>query len=701
MQRPRAGSQSRPIAVLLLAVVYAAGAAVGQLLAIPPGNVTACFPASGIALAGILLGGRRLWPGVWLGSFLVNTYAFFDTTSLAGAAVTTLVGAMIGVGATIEALVAARVFPPWDRDAEAPLARVLDVARFTALSGLGSSTTSATIGTTSLLAGSLITPAHYAETWVTWWLGDAVGILVITPLLLACSQPRWWRVHGRGGELALHQLALFGFQVLLISGMLPAHGPNYPLGHFITPFLVWAGVRLGPLGAALAVFNVSALVTWGAAQGTTPFLHGTRNVSLLLVQAYVGDMALTTLVLAAVIAERTRAEMALAHSRDELDLRVAERTAALSESEERYRILVEVSPDATLLERFDADGVLRIEYANAAAARLFGVTRAAELLGKPVFDFVLSEREGIAHRGVLRALEHGNLGPVDGWVARADGTTVEVEIMLARVPRGGKCALLAIYRDITRRKQIEEERAALYREAEESIRARDEFLAIASHELKTPLTALSLKLQALCRSLQTDPDLAAKIAPALDVALRQTRRLNTLVDELLDVSRITQGRLELRLDEDVDLSAVAEDVVQRMQDTAARAGCELRLDSDAAVVGRWDRSRVEQVLMNLLSNAIKYGARAPIDVRVRDEGASARVSVTDRGIGIPAEDQKRIFDRFERAVSVRHFGGFGLGLWIARRIVEALGGTIAVESAPGEGATFTVTLPRARTPAGA
>ena len=455
MREPRAKSRPRPIVILLLAVVYAAGASFGQILAIPPGNVTAFFPASGIALAALVLGGRCLWPGVWLGSFVVNTQAFFDTTSPARAATTALVGAVIGAGATFEALAAARMFPPWDRNAEAPLARVRDVVRFTALCGLVCATSSATIGTTSLLVGSLITPAGFVETWLTWWLGDAAGILVITPLLLACSEPRWWVFQGRGFEIVLHQIVLFGFQVLLMSGELPADGPRYPFGHLITPFLVWAGTRLGPLGATLAVFNVSMFVTWATAQGATPFQHEARNVSLLLVQVFVGNVALTTLVLAAVIAERRRAETSLARACDDLDVRVAERTAALAESEERYRVLVEVSPDATLLERFDEDGRFCVVYANAAAARLLGAPSAADLIGKPAFDFVPSGREGVASQWLVDALERGSVGPVEGRVARVDGTLVEVEIMLARVPRGGQRALLVIFRDITRRKQIE------------------------------------------------------------------------------------------------------------------------------------------------------------------------------------------------------------------------------------------------------
>ena len=145
----------------------------------------------------------------------------------------------------------------------------------------------------------------------------------------------------------------------------------------------------------------------------------------------------------------------------------------------------------------------------------------------------------------------------------------------------------------------------------------------------------------------------------------------------------------------MDLAALTRDTVGRMSEALARAGSEVKLLADATVPGKWDRVRLEQVVGNLLSNAAKYGRGQPVEVRV-EQGLDgrARLVVKDHGIGIAPEDQARIFERFERAVSVRHYGGFGIGLWIVREIVQALGGTIEVESALGKGATFTVTLPR-------
>ncbi len=255
---------------------------------------------------------------------------------------------------------------------------------------------------------------------------------------------------------------------------------------------------------------------------------------------------------------------------------------------------------------------------------------------------------------------------------------------------------LAFAQDLAGRASAAIENARLYREAREAVRARDEFLSIASHELKTPLTTLQLQIQGLSRKIRNtrgEPAVEA-LGPRIMTSERQVERLTALINSLLDISRITAGRLDLDL-EPVDLAAVVRDAAARFREDLARAGCSLEIQADGPCVGEWDRVRLEQVVTNLLSNAAKYGSSRPVEVRVSGDGTTAVLSIRDHGIGIPPEHQARIFERFERAVSDRHYGGLGLGLWIVRQIVEGLGGSIRVESAAGEGSTFTVRLPKA------
>jgi len=217
---------------------------------------------------------------------------------------------------------------------------------------------------------------------------------------------------------------------------------------------------------------------------------------------------------------------------------------------------------------------------------------------------------------------------------------------------------------------------------------------VASHELRTPLTSLKLEVANLGRLAQRNQGVvpAARLTEKLGKIEGQAERLHQLINALLDVSRIASGRLELEMD-DVDLSQLAYEVVARFQDEAARAGCTLGVLAQDPVVGRWDRSRLEQVLTNMVTNALKYGQGKPVEVSVEIDGARARLAVRDRGVGIAPDDQQRIFDRFERASSTRSFGGIGLGLWIVREIVRAHEGDVRVESALGTGATFIVELP--------
>ncbi|HET6726368.1 MAG TPA: ATP-binding protein [Gammaproteobacteria bacterium] len=246
------------------------------------------------------------------------------------------------------------------------------------------------------------------------------------------------------------------------------------------------------------------------------------------------------------------------------------------------------------------------------------------------------------------------------------------------------------------RSQIEMRRVrreALHREFDnerlrDTLAARDEFLSMASHELRTPLTALRLQAQAFLRG--ADDDIAIRRA---ETFLRSVDRLVQLVNDLLDVSRITGGRLSL-LSEEVDLTKVVSEALEKVRASAVAQGTEIVPSLPGPVIGRWDRGRLEQVVAKLLGNALKYGAGKPVEVSVEEGAGIARLTVRDRGIGIPPDEQARIFERFERAVPMQHFGGLGLGLWIARQLVEAMDGSIHLDSVEGEGATFTIELPR-------
>jgi signal transduction histidine kinase len=236
------------------------------------------------------------------------------------------------------------------------------------------------------------------------------------------------------------------------------------------------------------------------------------------------------------------------------------------------------------------------------------------------------------------------------------------------------------------------------RRLQNALQVRDSFLSIASHELKTPLTTIGLQIQRLIRA-QHRGDLKLPPLSGRDpIALldRAFGRLNRLVSDLLDVSRIQAGKLEIHLSE-TDLADVVRDVTVQMKEEFALAKCDLEMNLEEPLVGNWDRSRLEQVVANLATNAIKYAVGKPVQITLHRDGASAVLRVKDQGIGIATEDQPRIFQRFERAASEREYGGLGLGLWIVGQIVSNLGGHISVQSTLGEGATFEVRLPLVET----
>lgn len=280
----------------------------------------------------------------------------------------------------------------------------------------------------------------------------------------------------------------------------------------------------------------------------------------------------------------------------------------------------------------------------------------------------------------------------------ARGRRIGALVLASTVPGRYGEAEFGLVEALASRAALAIDNARLFEEAQEAVRARDAFLSTASHDLMVPLSLLRMQLQSLTRSAERGRLCEMpreRLVSNLATAERHGSRLWRLVSDLLDVSRIT-GKLELELElENVDLSAVVRNVVARYGEELDVAGCPVTLEADAPIVGRWDALRLEQVVENLLTNAMKYGRGQPIEISVGVEGDWAQLSVRDHGPGIEPEHAKRIFEWSARAVAARHYGGLGLGLYLVRRVVESLGGSIGVESEPGHGAKFWVRLPLA------
>jgi len=378
--------------------------------------------------------------------------------------------------------------------------------------------------------------------------------------------------------------------------------------------------------------------------------------------------------------ERGRQSLALVITRDITSRKLAE--DALRESERRFRFLADNVPQ--IVWTANREGV--VDYCNERWYDFTGQKRANDaeeswvpLLHPDDLQQSVETWERSVRTGEPYQIEHRLL----------DRRTGEQRWFLARaLPLRDQNHQIQKWfgtlTDIQDQKEVEGELA-------QALHTREDFLAIAGHELKTPLTALLMHVQGLQAGRRAKIS-AAKLDERLEKASRAGDRLASLIDQMLDVSRISAGRLQLER-EDVALDTLIREVCDRFSEQAARAGSAIVLEIQPRVQGSWDRLRLEQVVTNLVSNAVKYGKGNPIAVSLEVAAGRAVIQVRDHGIGILPGQQQKIFERFERAVGPREFGGFGLGLWITRQIVEASGGEVTVESEPGVGSLFTVRLP--------
>ena len=651
--------------VVVVAIVYLAAAKLGLSLAFLHVSVSPIWPPSGIAIAAVLLFGHRVLPGILVAALVANLGT--------GEPVVTATG--IAIGNTLEAASAAFLLHRFVGN-RSPLNSPRDVLRFVLIAGVFSPALGATIGNASLCLGGAADWRNFGSLWLTWWLGDGSGALIVAPFLLSwIEEPyrRWSRRSLLEAALLLFLLSVVAFTVF--GGSLLPRVVNYPVGHLTIPFLLWAALRFGPCGASSAIVVLSTIATWGTTRGFGPFVENNTNESLLMLQVFVVALAIATLFLGAVVVQYQRAQTDL--------------TLLAS--------IVESTDDAVVGKTLDGT----IISWNRGAERIYGYAP-DEIIGRSVSVLIPSDRVDDLARNLQRLEQGDRIERHETVRVRKDGRRIDASVTISpiRDASGNVVAASTIARDITERKQREVERELLLRsekaarlDAESANRAKDEFFAIVSHELRTPLNAILGWVNILMSDHVRDEALTAR---GLEVISRNARLQKGIIGDLLDVSRIIAGKLPLDIHE-IDLQPIIQAAISAIQPSAEAKGIHIEQRLDPIDRVRGDSTRLQQVVWNLLSNAIKFTPVAgKVKVRLEQIGFSARITVTDTGEGIAPEFLPHIFDRFRQAdsSSTRRYGGLGLGLAIVRHLAELHGGTVeAFSGGLNQGATFSVTVP--------
>jgi PAS domain S-box-containing protein len=638
--RARAVVASREALVLVcIAAAYVGAAKLGLELSVARGVITPVWAPTGIALAALVLFGVRMWPAVALGAFVAN--------ATSGASLPE--AAAIAVGNTLEAVVGALLllhvgFRP-------ALDRVRDVLALIGLAALVSTTVSATNGVTTLWISGDVSGSDYGSEWLLWWIGDAMGALIVAPLLMVwfATPLRLSRAQVREGVVLL--VLLVGASSLVFLGGFW----RYP--HLVFPLLVWATLRFQQRGSVTSNFIVAAIAVAGAASGATPIGDSSPTVVAQILEGLLAGVSVAMLILGAVLAERTATE-------DQLE----QAHAALAEAQEVARI-------GSWEWALDAN---RISWSDE-LYRLYGLApQSVDMTLESILERAHTDDRDAVEQVARRAREDGRPFALNHRIVLSSG---EVRWLHARGrvitdETGRPVRIVGTSQDVTQQKHIDE--------------LRENILSAVSHELRTPLTSIlgfAITLREMGDELSETT--RAEILAHLD---EQAAKLNRLLSDLLDIDRLRHGLVAPSF-RPTDIGRLAEAVVA---DHAAN-GHPIDVRA-AAVVADVDAAKIERILENLVANAVKHTPfGTAIRVRVESVDAGVLLAVDDRGPGVPKEDRDAIFGVFNRgARATASAPGAGIGLSLVAQLVALHDGRVWVEDNPGGGASFCVLLPSRR-----
>jgi PAS domain S-box-containing protein len=643
------------------------------------------WPATGVAIAAVLLFGTQIWPAVAAGAFFVNATTSGSLTASAG----------IAAGNTLEALAGGWLLQRFGGASAALTAP--GIFRLAAVAA-PAATLAATIGVGTLEIAGLMGVADPGTVWVTWWLGDLTGAILVAPLILLFARPS-------ADALAPHrpiELALLLVTIVSVGLVVFAYpsvaGERLPIEFLAIPALVWAAFRFGPRETAMGCALISALAVWGTVNGLGPFGAYPPQLALPLLQGFTAVTTATMIAASAEVAARRARDAEVRRFTDVLEQRVHAGTEEARRAHGRLAEAQEVAHVGSWEWNIAANEIWWSEE----LFKIYGVSPAT--FGASYEGFlrlVHADDRDTVDRIVRNALERRETFSFEHRIVRPDGSTRHLYARgyVVCAPDGTALRMTGIGQDISEQKQAEEARAALIleqaarRQAEQASRSKDAFLASLSHELRTPLNAIL----GWAHMLQHGAIDETSRARAVDAIYRNAIAQQRLVSDILDVSRITSGRFPIRT-APVSLEAVAEMAIDAVRPAAAPKNLrlELHVESGVATVSG-DEARLGQVLTNLLDNAIKFSPPAgSVRVHAARNGDWIELTVIDEGPGIEPDFLPHVFEQFSQsdASTTREHAGLGLGLSIVQRIVELHNGTVtAANRSDRSGAIFTVSLP--------